>query len=81
VGTDEQDTAIVRSIIALAKTLNLSVTAEGIENADQALQLGLLECDEAQGYYFARPQPEESVIDVLAAGHLPATVKSIRNTA
>jgi diguanylate cyclase (GGDEF)-like protein/PAS domain S-box-containing protein len=71
VGTDEQDTAIVRSIIALAKTLNLSVTAEGIETADQAQQLGLLECDEAQGYYFARPQPEATLASVLAAAHLP----------
>jgi len=60
-GEDAQDTAIVRSIVALAKALGLSVTGEGIETAIQSDQLRALNCDRGQGYLFARPQPAEVV--------------------
>jgi EAL domain-containing protein (putative c-di-GMP-specific phosphodiesterase class I) len=49
---DPADMAIVRAIVVLGHTLGLSVVAEGVEQAEQAKQLG---CDELQGYYFARP--------------------------
>jgi diguanylate cyclase (GGDEF)-like protein len=54
-GHDAQDTAIVRSVVALAKTLDLSVTAEGVETPSQEAQLRLLGCDFGQGYLFGRP--------------------------
>jgi EAL domain-containing protein (putative c-di-GMP-specific phosphodiesterase class I) len=54
-GNDAQDTAIVRSVVALAKTLDLSVTAEGVETLSQAAELRLLGCDFGQGYLFGRP--------------------------
>jgi EAL domain-containing protein (putative c-di-GMP-specific phosphodiesterase class I) len=60
-GSDEQDTAIVQSIVALAKTLRLDVTGEGIETAVQQAQLRLLAVERGQGYLFARPQPAEVV--------------------
>ena len=56
-GHDAQDTAIVRSVVALAKTLELSVTAEGVETPSQEAQLRLLGCDFGQGYLFGRPTP------------------------
>jgi EAL domain-containing protein (putative c-di-GMP-specific phosphodiesterase class I) len=56
-GHDAQDTAIVRSIVALAQTLELSITAEGIETPGQQAQLRLLGCDSGQGYLFGRPVP------------------------
>ena len=59
-GHDTQDTAIVRSVVALAQTLDLSVTAEGIETPNQHAQLRLLGCDFGQGYLFSRPLPAES---------------------
>lgn len=46
---------IVRSIIALAKSMSLSVTAEGIETAAQVEQLRDLGCTNMQGYHFSRP--------------------------
>ncbi len=55
-GRDAQDTAIVRSVVALAKTLELTVTAEGIETPDQQAQLRLMGCDTGQGFLFGRPQ-------------------------
>jgi diguanylate cyclase (GGDEF)-like protein len=66
-GSDPQDTAIVQSVIALARTLSLSVTAEGIETPKQLEELLALRCDEGQGYYFARPQPSEAVADLLTS--------------
>ena len=66
-GSNAQDTAIVHAVIAFAKTLGLRVTGEGIETAEQFEQLRALGCDHGQGYYFAKPLPEESVQPFLAA--------------
>jgi predicted signal transduction protein with EAL and GGDEF domain len=67
-GQEEQDTAIVQSVLALARTLGLSVTAEGVEAPEQIAELRALACDEGQGYYFASPQPAEAVEALLALG-------------
>jgi EAL domain-containing protein (putative c-di-GMP-specific phosphodiesterase class I) len=50
VGRDEHDTAIVRSIIELGRTLGLTVTAEGVETPLQQSCLERLGCDRGQGY-------------------------------
>jgi diguanylate cyclase len=47
--------AVINAIVALAHNLNMKVVAEGVETADQAAMLCALECDEAQGFFFARP--------------------------
>lgn len=49
------EVALVQAILALAKSLNLSVIAEGVENSAQAMTLFNLGCLKAQGYYFYRP--------------------------
>ena len=54
-GTDENDSAIVRATIALAHGLNLRVVAEGIETEGQLEQLAALNCDLGQGYLFSKP--------------------------
>lgn len=56
---------IVRTIIALAKTLNLSVVAEGIESIHQLHQLRILGCEYGQGYLFSRPVPTEDAQLIL----------------
>ncbi len=60
-GADEQDTAIVQSVVALAKTLRLETTAEGIETTIQQSQLRVLHVEHGQGYLFARPLPAEEL--------------------
>lgn len=50
---------IVRTVIALAKTLRLNVIAEGIESIHQLHQLRILGCEYGQGYLFSRPVPSE----------------------
>ena len=63
--------AIVESILALARTLNTSVVAEGIESDGQAYELERLGCTHAQGYLFSRPLPT-SVDRPAAAGQRAA---------
>ncbi len=59
--------AIVESILALARTLNTSVVAEGIENDVQARELERLGCTHAQGFLFSRPLSAESAEQLIAA--------------
>jgi len=54
-GTDGDDTEIVRAVISLGHSLGLTVTAEGIESYGQLRQLEALGCDRGQGFLLARP--------------------------
>ncbi len=54
-GSEDDDEAIVRTILDIAKNLQLSVVAEGVENSDQKEFLINNDCDILQGYHFARP--------------------------
>jgi diguanylate cyclase (GGDEF)-like protein/PAS domain S-box-containing protein len=64
---------VVRTILRLAKNVNMSVIAEGIESVSQAELLSKLECDFGQGYLFAKPQHPE-VIGALLQQELAAIV-------
>ncbi len=57
---DGNDAAIVSSIVALAKNMDLQVTAEGVETAGQLEYLKRLGCDYGQGYLLGRPVPAEA---------------------
>jgi diguanylate cyclase (GGDEF)-like protein/PAS domain S-box-containing protein len=69
--------AIVESILALARTLNTSVVAEGIESDAQATELERLGCTHAQGYLFSRPLSVDSV-EALLMGNEPLGPKRVR---
>jgi EAL domain-containing protein (putative c-di-GMP-specific phosphodiesterase class I) len=57
-----QDALIVRSVIALAKSLHLRVVAEGVETEAVWRRLGDLGCDVVQGHYLSRPLPPDELI-------------------
>jgi EAL domain-containing protein (putative c-di-GMP-specific phosphodiesterase class I) len=58
--------AIVTATIALARALDLSITAEGIETAGRAAVLRGLGCDRGQGFLFSRPVPADGLPEVVA---------------
>jgi EAL domain-containing protein (putative c-di-GMP-specific phosphodiesterase class I) len=69
--SDTTAAAIVRTVIAMAHGLNMTVVAEGVENDEQLAFLHRRRCDVAQGYLFGRPVPMaelEGVIATSAAG-------------
>jgi len=68
----EDDASIVRTVIALARSLRLRVIAEGVETWEQLEFLRLQACDEVQGYYFCRPVPAGEFARLLEAGLPPA---------
>ncbi len=53
--TDGQDRAIIQAIISMAKSMGLTICAEGVESTDQLALLLSMECDYAQGYLISRP--------------------------
>ncbi len=67
VGVDKDDSAIVRSVVALGHALDLSVTGEGIETPEQRAYLHDLGCDLGQGYLFDRPLPAAAIEAAIAA--------------
>jgi EAL domain-containing protein (putative c-di-GMP-specific phosphodiesterase class I) len=64
--TDRNDAAIVSGISAMARNLNLTVTAEGVESEGQAAFLKEHKCQEAQGYYFSKPVGPDQFVELFA---------------
>jgi len=71
---NESDAVIVRSIIDLARNLQLRVIAEGVETEKVWRELAGLGCDLAQGYYLSRPVPAEQLTAWLRE-HVGAVAK------
>lgn len=65
---DADNRAITSAVIAMAKTLNIQVIAEGVETKEQLEFLREHQCDEIQGYYFSRPIDAEKMTLMLEAG-------------
>ena len=65
VGSDGKDRAITEAIIAIGRTLHLTVVAEGVETREQQNVLRDHGCDEIQGYYFSKPVPPGEVSALL----------------
>jgi diguanylate cyclase (GGDEF)-like protein/PAS domain S-box-containing protein len=64
-GENARDTAIVQSITALARSLDLDLVAEGVETPTQRDLLWTLGCRRAQGFHFARPQAAHDITGFL----------------
>ncbi len=75
-----EGSAIVRTVVELARTLHMQTVAEGIETHQQWVNLRELSCDLGQGYYFARPLAPEAVPAFFAralAGALAADTTTV----
>ena len=64
--------SLTKSIIAMARSLNMTTVAEGVETEGQLSFLNTNRCDAIQGYYFSRPLPTNDLVALLGTGkHLP----------
>jgi EAL domain-containing protein (putative c-di-GMP-specific phosphodiesterase class I) len=66
-GSDPESRAIVETILNLARSLHMTVIAEGVENENQRTLLLDLGCDAGQGFLFSRPVSAESAEQLLAS--------------
>ncbi|WP_372729783.1 putative bifunctional diguanylate cyclase/phosphodiesterase, partial [Nocardioides sp.] len=69
--------AVVRAVLGLGNAFGVKVCAEGVESADQLDFLADVECDLAQGFFFARPVESEAV-DVLLRDWDPSAARATR---
>jgi diguanylate cyclase (GGDEF)-like protein len=65
ISRSRQDLSLVKFIIGLAKDFGLKTVAEGVETEEQVKLLSLLGADYLQGFYFAKPMPEEEAIKLI----------------
>jgi EAL domain-containing protein (putative c-di-GMP-specific phosphodiesterase class I) len=70
-GESERDRRLVRTMIAMAHDLGYRVVAEGVETREACDMLAAWDCDEAQGYAFARPMPSAAMTQWIGAPVAP----------
>jgi len=63
--SDSEDKAIAEAIIAMGKTLSLTVVAEGVETREQQEFLRERACDQMQGFFFSKPVPAADFAELL----------------
>ena len=75
-GSKTNSAAVVKATIGLARELGIDVIAEGVETQEQLQFIRDWGCDEAQGYFYARPMTAEALLPLLQAGRI---VPQLRN--
>ncbi|MGX7953268.1 putative bifunctional diguanylate cyclase/phosphodiesterase [Tsuneonella sp. HG249] len=61
----KESLAIIRAVVAMADSLEMSTTAEGVENEDQAAMIRRLGCTKIQGFHFGRPMKSEDALKLF----------------
>ena len=79
VAVSPDDAAIATAIISMAKSLNLKVIAEGVEDEAQMSFLRARQCDEIQGYYFSKPLPADACAEKVRSTLGLATNRDVRS--
>lgn len=65
IGKDAQDEELIRTILAISKTMSIQVIAEGAETVEQLIFLEKNQVDNIQGYYFSKPIQAQELTDAL----------------
>ena len=58
---DSNAASVLKTIVTLGHSLDMVVTAEGVERLEQASLLQSIDCDQLQGFLFGRPMPQDEV--------------------
>ena len=66
--------AIIRAVVALAQSLGMATTAEGVETEEEHRMIMALGCTKVQGYYFGRPLPVEEARSIVEHARARASV-------
>jgi len=66
INSDMDDAALVQAIIAMGKSLNMKLIAEGVENGSHEIFLCAHGCEYAQGYYYSKPVPPEEIEKLIS---------------
>jgi diguanylate cyclase (GGDEF)-like protein len=72
--TEAHDISIITAVIAMGRSLDQTVLAEGVETAEQLAMLQRLSCAQGQGFYYSRPVPPDQFADLLRREPAPANV-------
>ncbi len=75
--------AIIRAVVAMAESLEMTTTAEGVESAEEAELIRRLGCTKIQGYYFGRPMQAEDALKLFRrrSTDLPDDTRQVSNAA
>jgi diguanylate cyclase (GGDEF)-like protein/PAS domain S-box-containing protein len=79
IASDPDDAAIIRAVLSMARQLRLDVVAEGVETAAQHAFLKAEGCNQAQGYFYARPLGAEAALAFLQ-GEYQSSGPSLRQS-
>ena len=74
-------TSLVSAIIAMGKSLKLSLVAEGVDTVEQFAFLRKHEVDIIQGYLFSKPLPEDEFTELVKANHFPQQIEDMMSRA
>lgn len=66
---EEKGKTLVEQVIMLSKLLNMKVVAEGVETEEQIIELRKMNCDEIQGFYYAKPMSEKEFTEYVKGNH------------
>lgn len=69
---DSRHVGLVASIVSMGRILGMLIVAEGVEEEAQVRKLRQVDCDYAQGYFYARPMPWDDFVRFVQPGHLRA---------
>ena len=64
-GSNRNDSSIVRAVVSLARAMDMTTVAEGVERPEQARQLAAMGCDRAQGFLWGRAVPATELAHLL----------------
>jgi len=65
IGKNDKDEAIIKAVIILARNLEMSVIAEGVETIQQQAFINEEMCDDTQGYYYYKPMSAHNIESIL----------------
>jgi EAL domain-containing protein (putative c-di-GMP-specific phosphodiesterase class I) len=78
--SDTEGKALTKAIIAMGRTLSLTVVAQGVETKEQADFLRQNACDEFQGFYLNKPVPPDQIAELIRAQPDPRLIDSNLST-